>query len=338
MVPWNWPILLLLRDLAPGLAAGVTAIVKPAPQTSPVTEHVVRLGREAGLDGGILQLAIGGPELGRALVEHPGIRAVAFTGSTETGAQIMAAGSTTLKRMLLELGGKGSSVIMEDADVPSAVEASVRAAMTTTGQMCMACSRIIAHRSRFAAVLETVIEMLRGMTVGPPGADGSDLGPLISSGHRDRVLGYVDLARRTCQVAWGGEPAHVDGYPGWFMTPAVVTGADPSSPLIQDEIFGPVVSVERFDTLEEAVALANASRYGLTAAVWTDDAEQGWDAARSIEAGTVWVNGYGPSFPEVPSGGFKGSGSGRTRGIEGIEQFTEIKSINWKLPRRRPPA
>ncbi|SBT46703.1 aldehyde dehydrogenase family protein [Micromonospora narathiwatensis] len=331
VVPWNWPMLLLLRDLAPALAAGVTALVKPAPQTTLVTGRVLALGRAAGLPDDVAHLVVGGPEVGRAVVAHPLVRAVAFTGSTGVGTEILRAAGTGMKRTLLELGGKGALVVCADADVPAAVAAAVRAAVVTAGQMCMACTRVLVARPAYRDVLEGLTDGLDHVRVGHPGDPATGMGPLVSPAAGERLARTLADARARHEVH-GGQRVHLDGLPGYFVRPAVVSAVTPESPVVQRELFAPVVTVEPFDDEAEAVRLVNATEYGLAASVWTRDVHRAWRIARGIEAGTVWVNGYNHSYPETPSGGFKSSGVGRTRGVAGVEQFTELKHIHFAVP------
>lgn len=317
IVPWNWPLLLLLRDLAPAFAAGVTALVKPAPQTTLVTDLVLSLGFQAGLPTDVAHLIVGHADVGQVAVEHPLVRAVAFTGSSTTGAEILRACATGFKRPLLEMGGKGAVVICADADVDLAVGAAVQAAVITSGQMCMACTRILVDRSLYQAVLVKVRAELETLRVGDPADPRTQLGPLISPAAGERVERYLG---RSCRLP---------GFAGYFMRPVVVTDVDVDSPLVQEELFGPVMTVEPFIDEADAVQLANATRFGLATGVWTRDIGRAWRLAQAIQAGTVWVNGYNHSYPEVPSGGFKSSGLGRTRGVAGVEQFTELKHVHF---------
>lgn len=329
IVPWNWPLLLLLRDLAPALAAGVTALVKPAPQTTLVTRRAVGLAHEAGLGEDVVRVVVGDAAVGDALVTHRLVRAVAFTGSTAVGAAIRSAAAPDMTRALLELGGKASMTVFADADVDTAAEKAARAAVITAGQMCMACTRLLVQRTVLARVRDRVVDVLRSLRPGDPRADSTELGPLISAPALDRFREYAALARTSATLLTGGERADADGLPGHFVTPAAVTGAAVTSPLIQHDVFGPLLSIEPFDDEDDAVRLANATPYGLAASLWTADLDRAWRVSRRIRAGTVWINGYNRSYAEMPSGGYGASGLGRTRGVEGIEQFTELKHVHF---------
>jgi betaine-aldehyde dehydrogenase len=331
IVPWNWPVLLLLRDLSPALAAGVTAVVKPSPQTAQVTSRVLTLGYEAGVPKDAVQLVVGDRAVGDALVRHPLIRAVSFTGSTEVGQRIMQAAAHDLTRPLLELGGNGVAIVFSDSDVDRACDAILAAAFITAGQMCMACTRVLAHKDIHHRMTERIVNGTAAFRVGDPRSEETDIGPLISVAHAQRVIGYLDDARSDATVLTGGEEVHPAGLPGGFVTPAVITDVDIDSPIVQDDVFGPVVTIEPFDNEDEAVFSANATSFGLVGAVWTSDINRAWRVASGIAAGTVWVNGYNKSYPEMPSGGFKASGLGRTRGIEGVEQFTEVKNVHFSV-------
>ena len=330
IVPWNAPILLLLRDLAPALAAGVTAVIKPAPESPLATARVIELAKDL-IPDGVLNLVFGGAELGQALVEHPTVRVVAFTGSTETGRSVMRSAAVNFTRVLLELGGKSASVIFTDADADAAVSACLPNAFLIAGQFCMANSRILVERSAFESVRDLICTRVEALRVGPPDDPASDVGPLISEESLDRVMGYVDIARQAGHVAVGGRRAHVDSGAGAYMMPTVLSADLLDERITCREIFGPVVTVEPFDDEEGAIRLANITPYGLAGSVWTADGKRAWRVARGLRAGTVWVNRYGRLFAETPFGGMGHSGLGRTRGLDGLYTFTEQKHINWDV-------
>lgn len=328
ITPFNWPVLLLLRDLSPALAAGVTAVVKPDPQTHLVTELVVRLGVEAGLPRDVVRMVTGGGVVGDALVRHPGVRAVAFTGSTNVGTRILEAAAADMTRPLLELGGKGALVLFDDADVDAALAAAVRGATVTNGQMCMACTRLLVDVRVYDRALAFMRERFGAMRLGDPRRPDTDVGPLINPVATEKVLRYVEMARGEAQVVVGGDRCSPDGLRGHFVSPALVAGLQLDSEIVRTDIFGPVLSIEPFDGEDEAVERANASGFGLASAVWTRDVGRAFRMARRIQAGTVWVNGYNHSYPEAAAGGYGRSGMGRTRGIEGLHQFTEVKHVH----------
>lgn len=331
IVPWNWPLLLLFRDLAPALAAGVTALVKPAPQTTLVTRRALEIGREAGVPDGVVAMVVGDAEVGEAMITHSLVRAVAFTGSTRVGAAIRQSAAPDMTRALLELGGKSSMLVFADADVDTASETAARASVITTGQMCMACTRLLVDRRIFEHVRDRVVDTIGSLRVGDPADERTDIGPLISESSADRFESVMDLARSSATLLTGGERVAPDGLPGHFVTPAVVTDVTSDSPLVQEDLFAPMLTLEPFESEREAFDLANATPYGLVGSVWTADLDRSWRAARALRCGTVWVNGYNRSYPEMPSGGYGASGLGRTRGVEGIEQFTELKHIHFTV-------
>lgn len=331
ITPYNYPASLLIRDLAPAFAAGVTAVIKPAPQTTLVTQQIVELGYQAGVPREAMSVVVGGGEVGEALVANPLVRAVAFTGSTAVGRSIGKLAADGVKRALLELGGKSASVVFADADLPKALANSLSAAVVNAGQMCMACTRILVQSSRYDEAVAYLVDRAANLTIGNPRRDNTALGPLISRAQFDKVRHYLDVAATDGTIVTGGEQVNPEGLPGYFLSPAIVTGLPVTSAVVQNDIFGPVLSVESFETEEEAIALANATPYGLADAVWTGSVDTAWRVARRMQAGSVWINGYNLKSPEIPSGGYKLSGLGRTRGIEGIEQFTELKHIHFSI-------
>ena len=331
IVPYNWPAALLIRDLAPALAAGATAVVKPAPQTSPVTMRLVELGYGSGLPDDAVSVVVGDHVVGEALVAHPLVRVVAFTGSTAVGRKIGRLAAGGLKRTLLELGGKGTSIVFPDADLPTALSTSLAASVITAGQMCMACTRVLVHTSCFDQAVKHLEAQASQLVVGDPREDATQVGPLISEAQLAKVANYLEIASAEGEIVYGGEQIHPAGLPGHFVTPAIVTGLAPTSAVVQDDIFGPVLTVEAYHDETEAIALANATPYGLAAAVWTTSLDTALRVGRKVQAGTVWINGYNKNTAEIPSGGVKNSGLGRTRGVEGMEEFTVLKNIHFSL-------
>lgn len=327
ITPWNWPILLLIRDLAPAFVAGVTAVVKPSSQTYHVTRRVIELGIGAGIPTGALQVIAGEAETGQALIEDPRTRGVAITGSTAAGQTVMRTAAKTMTRPLLELGGKATSIILPDAALRTTLEILGRASVITAGQMCMACTRVLVHTSQFDESVDILREVLRRLVVGDPSDGATDVGPLIGESAFKKVASYVQRARDENVLVTGGERIEVDSLRGYFVQPALVAGAQSSSPLVQEDIFGPILSVEAYESTAAVVQLANTTPFGLAASVWGEHKEQARAVADHIDAGTVWINRYNASYPEIPSGGFKMSGLGRTRGIAGVDQFTEVKAI-----------
>lgn len=327
LVPWNWPVLLLFRDIAPALAAGVTCVVKPSPQTSQVTTRVLGLGLRAGLPEDVVQVVHGDVAVAQHLIHDPRMKAVAFTGSTAVGEEVLRSAADRMLRPLLELGGKNPAVVLPDADLDTALPTLARAAVITAGQMCMACSRLLVHRSVHREAVSAVRATLRTLRLGDPANESTEVGPLISPAHAASVTGHIDRARGQADVS-GGELVHPDGIAGHVVTPAVVDDPDRDAAIIHTDVFGPVLTIEPFDGEEDAITRANATRYGLVAAVWSGDPGRALRLASRLQAGTVWVNGWNKSYPDAPGGGMKSSGLGRARGIDGVAQFTETKHIH----------
>jgi len=329
IVPWNWPIFLLFRDMAPALAAGVTAVVKPAPQTPLSLELVLSTMPE--LPEPVVHAVYGGSDVGSALVDNPLVKIVCFTGSTEVGRSVAAATSRRFAKPVLELGGKGVSIIFQDGDIDRAVTACVENGFLTSGQMCMANSRLLVQRAVFDRVVDDLSARVARLRVGHPEDAATNLGPVISKQHGARVQSFIDIAQADGQVVVGGGPASDVDLDGAYLSPTVIAGETVDRRITAEEIFGPVVSVEAFDTEEEAISRANDSRYGLSAAIWTNHGARAWKVSRELDFGTVWVNRYNRTFAEVPSGGMKESGAGRSRGFEGLYEFTELKHVNWEI-------
>ncbi|MDD7927631.1 aldehyde dehydrogenase [Actinomycetospora chibensis] len=328
IAPWNGPFLQALYKIVYPLLAGCSVVFKPAPETPLDAYLVAEAFAEAGLPDGVLSVVPGGPAVGERLVAHPGVDAVFFTGSTETGRRIGAVCGANMKRAVLELGGKSAAIVLEDADLAATLPGLTSGAFGNTGQNCAATSRVLVARSRYDEVLEGLAESARSLVVGDPQDEATGLGPLVSSRQRDRVEGHVAAALADGAVAAepGGRP---DDLPrGWFLRPTVLGSVDNRSRVAQEEIFGPVVCVIPVEDDVDAIRTADDSAYGLHGAVYSEDDERALAVARAIRTGTFSVNGFLLNS-ELPFGGVKASGRGRKYGVEGIREFMEIKTINF---------
>jgi acyl-CoA reductase-like NAD-dependent aldehyde dehydrogenase len=326
IVPWNFPQVLALSKLAPALAAGCTVVLKPAAE-SPLDAYLLAEAVEAaGLPPGVFNLVPGGRETGEALVRHPLVDKIAFTGSTAAGRKIGAICGELLRPVTLELGGKSAAVILDDADLGVVLESLRVSAFLNSGQTCFLLSRVLAPRSTYDAVVDGLAQVAREFVLGDPLDPATTMGPLVSGRQRDRVEGY--LARAVSDgarlVAGGGRPAELDR--GYFVQPTVFADVDNHSVLGQEEVFGPVVAVMPYDDEAQALAMANDSVYGLGGSVFSAERERAVEFARRVQSGTLGVNSYTPDI-SAPFGGYKASGLGREYGPEAVEAFSHLKSI-----------
>jgi betaine-aldehyde dehydrogenase len=331
IVPWNWPVLLALRELAPVLAAGNAAVVKPALEAPLVLMRVLGLALEdPDLPAGIINGVVGsGSVVGERLVSHPDVPVISFTGSVESGKKILRSSAERVKKVVLELGGKSPSLVFEDADLDRALPVLSKFTYGTAGQNCMAATRILVQAGIFDEVRERLAAIAEDLKVGPGTDPDSEMGPVISEKQLDSIHAAVEQGVASGgELAAGGERLE-DGSlgAGCFYAPTILSDLPRHSPAVQKEIFGPVLSLERFHDEEEACESANGTPYGLVASVWTENHNRAERVARRIEAGTVWINTYLRMFPEAESGGMKESGLGRSRGRAGIEEYMEIKHI-----------
>ena len=330
IVPWNYPLLLTMWKLAPALACGNTVILKPAEQTSLTALRLAELTCELDFPPGVVNVLTGRGEVtGAALAAHPGVDKISFTGSTEVGKSIAAAGAAHLTRVSLELGGKSPNVVFADADLDAAASGAAWGIFYNMGEDCCAGSRLFVQEQVFDEFLAKVTEVAQSIRVGDPFDEGSQLGPLVSSGHRARVTGYVDgaVSGGARVVAGGGRPVYLPGTEGFYYAPTILTDVTDGARITREEVFGPVVVATPFTDDEHAVRVANDTVYGLAAGVWTQNLGRAHRFAHAVKAGTIWLNDYGPADAAAPFGGFKQSGYGREHGSEALNLFLETKSV-----------
>ncbi len=333
IVPFNFPFAASAWKLAPALAAGCPVILKPSPYTPASAIKLAEILTESGIPAGVLAVLTGpDPELGAALVEHPGVDKVAFTGSTNVGKLVMKSAADTVKEVTLELGGKAANIICADANLDGAVPGALFGCFFHSGQVCQSGTRVLVPRSIHDEFVARMVQTAQTLVVGPPEDFMTTVGPLISARQRDNAQRYVDLAiEEGATVACGGKrPEHLDR--GFYFEPTILTGVTNDMRVAREEIFGPVMCVIAYDDEDEAVAMANDSEYGLSAAVWTGDTEKGLQMARRLEAGTVWVNDFHLLMPEYEFGGYKQSGIGRELGDSGLAAYQQIKHIHVGEP------
>ena len=326
IIPWNFPLMIGMWKIAPALACGCTVVLKPAEITPLTALRVGELALEAGLPAGVLNVIPGfGKTVGNALVNHPDVDKVTFTGSPVVGREILRGSAGNLKRVTLELGGKSANVIFGDADLDAATKAASSGIFFNTGQVCSAGSRVLAHESVYDEVVARLAERASKVRIGNPQESGTSMGPIVSVTQMNRVLGYIDVGvKEGASLVTGGKRV---GDKGYFVAPTVFANVEHEMRISQEEIFGPVVSVIKFKDDEEALRLANGTVYSLAAGVWSRDIGRVHNFAKKVKAGTVWINTYGPTDVRLPWGGARDSGFGREHGDAAIENFTEPKVV-----------
>lgn len=330
ITPWNSPLLLLTWKMAPALAAGCTMVIKPSEFTSASTLELMRLVEEAGFPKGVVNVITGfGADVGEAISTHPGIDKIAFTGGEVSGRRIAQQASSNFKRLTLELGGKSAQLVFPDANIDNAVKGVVSGIFAATGQTCIAGSRLLVHESIHDQFLDKFVALAGTARMGDPMEWTTQVGPVTTRPQYERILSMIDMARgEGAEVAMGGKPAdRPECGDGWFIEPTVLTGVKNDMRIAQEEVFGPVLSVIRFSDDEEAYHLANDTRYGLAAGVWTSDMARAFTAAGRLRAGNVWTNTYRAVSFMMPFGGFKNSGIGRESGQDAIYDYLETKSV-----------
>ncbi|OCS90636.1 aldehyde dehydrogenase [Caryophanon latum] len=332
ITPWNLPFMLTTWKLGPCLATGNTAIIKPA-ETTPLTVSLLgEIAKEAGIPDGVVNVihGFGGGSAGEYMTTHPEVDLISFTGETSTGKAILKNGADTLKKVSFELGGKAANIIFDDADLDKAVPESIRAAFMNSGQVCLAGSRILVQRGIFDEFLTRFKEAAAQLVVGDPQQEETNMGPLVSQEHYEKVASYFEIATiENSQLVHGGKrpelPAHLRT--GYYLEPTIYVQENPLARIAQEEIFGPVVTIIPFDTDEEALQIANSTDYGLNSIIWTESLKRAHNIAHNVRAGTVWVNCWFVRDLRAPFGGFKKSGVGREGGHHSLEFFTEAKNI-----------
>lgn len=328
ITPWNSPLTLTTSKIAPALAAGNTVVIKPSEYTSRTVLRLAELASEAGFPDGVVNAVTGfGTEAGAALVSHPDLAKISFTGSTLTGSRIAAEAASRFIGCTLELGGKSPNIVFDDANVPNAAMGVIAGIYAAAGQTCIAGSRVFAHKAVYDELLERVTARARTIRIGDPLMDSTELGPLAFADQLAKVESYVELgAAEGASILAGGSRPDV-GLPGYFFEPTVLTDVNNSMRVVREEIFGPVAAIMPFETEAELVALANDTEYGLAAGVWTQNLSRAHRMARVLDAGTVWVNTYRAMSPMSPRQGFKNSGVGIEHGLESMNEYTRLKSV-----------
>jgi aldehyde dehydrogenase (NAD+)/phenylacetaldehyde dehydrogenase len=329
IVPWNFPLLLAVWKVAPALATGNVVILKPASQTPLTALALGEIAVEVGLPPGVLNVITGpGSSVGQAIVEHPGIDKIAFTGDTSTGKGIMRAAAETLKKITLELGGKSPNIVLPDADLDAALRGATTGIFYGKGEVCAAGSRLLVDRSIKDQFMEKLAARAKKMVAGDPLDPKTRYGALASKKQLETVQRYVDIAKKEgASLVAGGDRADIGTGKGYFFQPTVFDNVTPQMTIAREEIFGPVLATIEFSDIDEAIARANDTQYGLAAAVWTRDVKKAHYVARKLQAGTVWINTYNIYDTAAPFGGYKASGFGREMSSHAIEHYTQVKSV-----------
>ncbi|MCH7716259.1 MAG: aldehyde dehydrogenase family protein [Gemmatimonadetes bacterium] len=327
IVPWNFPLNIATWKYAPALAAGCTVVLKPASETPLTALAMAEVMLEAGFPPGAFNVVPGGGSTaGTALVKHPGVDKISFTGSTEIGKQIMREAADTVKRLTLELGGKSPNIVFADADLKAAVKGAQNGIFYGKGEVCAAGSRLLVEASVHDEVVEQLVERAKRLEPGDPLVRETRLGAIVSKSQQETVMSYVEAGKREATLVAGGNARDVNGK-GYFVEATVFDDAKPGMKIVDEEIFGPVLAVMTFDGVDEGIALANETMYGLAAGIWTKDIKKAHRVAQRIRAGTVWINTYNMYDPAAPFGGYKASGYGRDLGRESLDGFLETKSV-----------
>src|ERR1700746_4120658 len=328
IVPWNFPLLLASWKLGPALACGNTLVLKPAEQTPLTTLKLGELSLEAGFPPGVINIVTGGPETGKAIVAHPGIDKIAFTGSTAVGTEVMRGAADTLKRVTLELGGKSPNIVFEDADVDNAVKGAINGIFYGKGEVCNAGSRLFLENKLKHEFTEKLVARASKMRPADPLDPKTRLGAIVSQEQMKTVLGFIEAGKSEgAKLVAGGNRTSVNGSKGFFIEPTIFGDVKNDMRIAQEEIFGPVLSVLTFDDIDEVIERANKKPYGLAAAVWTRDVKKAHMVSRRLKAGTVWINTYGLMDAALPFGGYKQSGFGRDLGAQALDSYTEVKTV-----------